>query len=782
MIRYKSLFYNILLAIVLIAACKKQKDVRLVHAFPLSDIKLLDGPFKHATDLGKETLLNYEPDRLLSKFRKNSGLEPKAESYKGWEDGSLAGHSLGHYLSAISLMYQTTGDRRFLDRANYIVSELDSCQQVSGSGYLGAYDKAKLIFEEQIAKGEIESQGFDLNGLWAPFYVQHKIMAGLRDTYHLLGNQQALTVEKRFADWTQNILSLLTEDQLQEMLHCEHGGMNEVLVDLYTDTEEDKYLQLADKFYHKAVLDPLANRQDSLSGLHANTQIPKVIGIAKRYEATGDVRDSIIVAYFWDRVVNHHSYVTGGNANFEYFGHPDHLSKRLSDKTTETCNVYNMLKLSDIFFQWNPDAKMADYYERALFNQILSSQHPESGNVIYNLSLEMGGHKHYQNPFGFTCCVGTGMENHAKYAAHIYYYNENELYVNQFIASELNWKEKGLKLVQNTQFPNEQNTNLLVYTEKPTKLTIKIRYPYWAEKGMVVSVNGEKINVESKAESYVSVTRKWNNEDQISVDFPFTLRLEAMPDDSKRIAMLYGPLVLAGDLGPSDDPMVNTPDYVPVLFTENRDPKVWTRPTGETNTFALYEVGKPRDVILKPFYTTHDRNYSVYFDMFTQAEWEAQRVAYEKETEAKRLLESITYDFVQPGEMQPERDHNFQGEGTHTTSQQGQKARQAERGGWFSFDMKVSGEEPMALAVDYWGGYTGSKTFDILIDDVKVATENISGKKDGAFLTEKYAIPAGLLQGKKKITVKFHPHKGHRAGPVFGLRTIRSINLNEKGS
>ena len=438
----------------------KEESRRQVSPFELTDVTLLDGPFKSATELNKKSLLRYEPDRLLSKFRSEAGLKPKAESYQGWEAETIAGHSLGHYLSACALMYQSTNDDRFMARVKYIVDELEQCQLADGDGYIGAIPNGKKIFEEEVAKGEIRSQKFDLNGLWAPFYTQHKVMAGLRDAWHLCGVTKALEIEKRFADWLGGIVENLTDQQIQKMLDCEHGGINEVLADLYADTQNEKYLKLSRVFHHKAILDSLAAGIDILPNKHGNTQIPKLIGLARIYEITGDLQDKKAAEFFWQRVVDHHSYVTGGHGNHEYFGQPDQLRNRLSDETTETCNVYNMLKLSRHLFQWNPRTKVADYYERALFNHILSSQHPKDGRVIYNLSLEMGGFKSYQDPQWFTCCIGTGMESHSKYGGNIFFKNEDELYISQFIAAVANWKEKGIKIKQETQFPEEQGTTI----------------------------------------------------------------------------------------------------------------------------------------------------------------------------------------------------------------------------------------------------------------------------------------------------------------------------------
>lgn len=766
----------VLLVLFIVTSCQSDKtknDVRKVVPFQLNQVTLLDGPFKHATELNKQVLLNYEPDRFLAKYRIEAGLKPKAEHYHGWEDNTIAGEGVGHYLSAISMMYETTGDEEFKRRAEYIVDELAECQQANGGGYVGAIPNGRKIFEDQVAKGDIRSQGFDLNGLWSPFYNYHKMMAGLRDAYHLLGIEKALTVEKGFADWVGTIVAPLSDAQMQKMLACEYGGMNEVLADLYGDTDDKKYLELSRTFYQKAVLDSIAIGKDVLSGLHANTQIPKFIGLARDYELTQNDKAKQTASFFWNRVVNHHSYVTGGNGNHEYFGPPDQLRNRLSDGTTETCNVYNMLKLTNHLFEWEPNAAAADFYERALFNHILSTQNPENGKVIYNLSLEMGGNKYFQDYYAFTCCVNSGMETHSKYGGSIYFHNDNELYVNQFIASQVDWSEKGIVFRQTTDFPKEQRTTILFETEKPTTLDLKIRYPYWAEKGVRVLVNGEAQEVDQQPSSFISLNREWKTGDKIEVEFPFSIRKESMPDDPNRVAIMYGPLVMAGVLGPKDDPRATEVNYVPIFLAENADPKTWVKPTGDTNEFEVTGVSQPRDFILKPFYEVYDKTYSVYWDVFNEASWKEHKESFQAELERRKKLEERTFDFVQPGEMQPERDHNFKGDSVYVETMKDRKARVANRGGWFSFDMKVMTGQPMALVVDYWGGYTGGKTFDILVNDQKIATENISGKKDGEFIDVQYNIPEELTLSNNMITVKFVGHVGSRTGPVFGIRTIK---------
>jgi DUF1680 family protein len=460
------------------------------------------------------------------------------------------------------------------------------------------------------------------------------MMAGLRDAYHLCGNSFALEVEKRFADWLDGIVSPLNDEQVQKMLRCEHGGISETLADLYADTKDQKYLRISKIFYQKAILDSLKEGKDILPGKHCNTNIPKLIALSRIYELTGDTSDRKAAEFFWNTVVNHHSYVTGGNGNEEYFGPEDKLRNRLGKGTTETCNVYNMLKLSEHLFEWEASVRVADFYERALYNHILSSQNPVTGNVTYNLSLEMGGFKDFQDPFSLTCCVGTGMENHSKYGKNIFYHNDNELFVFQFIASELTWKEKGIILTQKTLFPEEQGSQFEFKCEKPVKLTLQVRYPSWARNGIEINVNGRRKSVSSQPGSFIPIERIWKTGDIVEINIPFSLRLEPMPDDSNRVAVMYGPLVLAGDLGPVTDSLSNDAMYVPVMITDKRDPSTWMKPVeGKPNTFITVNTGRPRDVELRPFYAIYNRRYSIYWDIFNEKEWEARKAEYSTEQE-----------------------------------------------------------------------------------------------------------------------------------------------------
>jgi len=745
-----------------------------ISAFDLSDVRLLDGPFKHAMDLDHDYLLSLEPDRFLARFRTESGLQPRAEGYGGWEAETISGHSLGHYLSALALMYRATGDQRLLDRANYVVDELAACQRATGNGYVAAIPRGQEILSH-VSKGDIRSKGFDLNGLWAPYYTLHKELAGLRDAYRLCGNPKALDVSRGLADWIDRSLSGLSHDQMQSVLACEHGGMNEVLADLYADTGDPRYLTLSRRFHHDDVLAPLARGEDILPGRHGNTNIPKLIGLAVRYELTGESSDRAAAEFFWERVVDHHSYVNGGHGINEYFGPADRLNDRLGPNTAETCNVYNMLKLTEHVLEWNGDARAGDFYERALYNHILASQHPVDGRVVYFLSLAMGYYKEFQSLFeDFTCCVGTGMENHAKYGEAIYFHSGDTLYVNLFIPSEVDWHEKGVLLRQETRFPDEEVTRLTLRTRAPVHLTLRIRHPHWVETGLVVRVNGKPVDVKTSPSSWIEIEREWKSGDQVEMTLPLARRLESMPDNPNRVALLSGPILLAGDLGAIDDPASSRPDYVPVLVSDQTAPQAWVRPAaGLPLQCSIEGIGKPRDLELVPFFALHDRRYSVYFDRFTVSEWRQKEPEYKVAVERVRQLEADTVDFFQPGEMQPERDHKLQGEKTEPGEMFGRKSRAA-NDGWFSFEMKTLPDQPVSLIATYWGNERGSRTFDILVDEQLIATQTLLDDRPGHFFDVTYDLPASMTRGKTAVTVTFRARPQNVAGGLYGARIVKA--------
>lgn len=452
------------------------------------------------------------------------------------------------------------------------------------------------------------------------------------------------------------------------------------------------------------------------------------------------------------------------------------MNDRIGPHTTETCNTYNMLKLTNHLFQWNVSAKEADFYERGLFNHILASQDPVHGGVTYFLSLAMGGHKHFESKFDdFTCCVGTGMENHASYGSGIYFHDHDKLYVNQFIASTLEWKDRGVTLKQNTSYPDTDHTTLEIQCDQPASFTLLIRYPYWAEKGITIRVNGKEQSVVSEPGSFVSIARTWIDGDVVEVTIPMSLRLEQMPDNPDRAAVMYGPLVLAGDLGPLEDPKAKEFLYTPVFIPQTEKLDAWIQPVeGKTNTFRTLNAGHPRDVELSPLYKMHDRTYSVYWDIFTKEAWQEAEQEYTAAREKLAILEQCTIDFAQPGEMQPERDHNFQGDAsTRTGYVNNRPYRNAGIDGWFSFDLNTDPSAPMLLVITYTATLEMPNCgFDILINGHPL--EHFSEGFDEAdkFYNVNAAIPAAYLEGKDQATVTFKAKPGQRIRRCFGLRMV----------
>jgi DUF1680 family protein len=585
--------------------------------FDLKQVRLLDGPFKRAMELDRKYLHDLDSNRLLHMFRVTAGLPSLAEPLGGWEKRELRGHTMGHYLSSCALMYASTGDETLKAKADAIVAELAGCQKALGNGYLSA-------FPEEGIKRVIYGTG----SWWAPWYTLHKIYAGLLDMYNHCGNEQALEVAKGMAAWAKKHLDNLNEEQIQRMLNVEYGGMNEVLCNLYAVTKNPDHLALARRFDHQVIFEPLAHFQDKLTGLHVNTQVPKIIGTAREYELTGEQYYYNIATFFWDQVVKARSYCTGGTSNHEHWRtEPYKLAKELGPATQETCCTYNMLKLTRHLFCWDPKAEYADYYERALFNSILSTQCPETGMMMYFVPLGPGYWKIFNTPYdSFWCCTGTGIENHAKYGDSIYFHDDNDVFVSLFIASELNWSDKGVRIRQQTKFPEQEGTTLIFRTNKPVELALNIRIPYWAKRPVTVRINRKIQKVHSEPGSYLTLNRTWKKGDRVRIDMPMSLHLHRMPDDPGLAAIMYGPLVLAGELGTEGmDPNMqyvenqgvlrNIPAYpVPSFVADVNDLNAWVKPVGgRPLTFRAVNAGKPSDMTLIPFYELFGQRYAIYW-------------------------------------------------------------------------------------------------------------------------------------------------------------------------
>jgi DUF1680 family protein len=737
-----------------------------VEPFPLEDVTLLDGPFRQALERDRRYLLSLDVDRLLHTFRLNAGVPTSAEPLGGWEEpkGELRGHFLGHYLSACALMYAATGDERLKQKGDAVVTGLAECQAKLGSGYLSAFP------EEFIDRVEARKR------VWAPYYTLHKILAGLLDMDVYGKNPQALDMARKFGDWIVARNDRLSDERMQAMLGTEHGGMNEALANLYALTGDRKYLDASLRFNHHAVIDPAANQVDKLTGLHANTQIPKFIGNARQYELTGDETLKRAAAFFWNTVVHERSYVIGGHSNGEAFSPKETLSQALGPNTTETCNTYNMLKLTRHLFCWDPRAEYADYYERALVNHILASQDPDTGMMCYYVPLRSGSRKVYNGPLnGFWCCTGTGVENHAKYGDSIYFHANEDLYVNLFVASELRWKEKGVTVRQETQFPEGSTSRLTFTCERPVRLGLQIRHPAWATSGFRLELNGEALEQPILAKGWITVDRTWTTGDTLAISAPFLLYTEAFRDNPHRLAFLNGPLVLCAEVdrgGPfpaivsSDEELLG--GISPIAGR-------WSTFRGSGDEFRLPGEAESPGVTLEPFYAMHGaRRYVVYWDVFSPEAWRTKQGEYRADLQQDQKLDARTLDRIQPGEDQNERDHALNGEHTSAGDFSGRKWRHATDGGWFSYTLSAKPGTPLELLVTYWGGDGGNRVFDIQVEGRTIATQRLENLDPGRFVTRGYPIPADLVAGKSKVALRFQAHPDAWAGGVFELRLVRA--------
>ncbi|BDW78550.1 hypothetical protein BFINE_43450 [Bacteroides finegoldii DSM 17565] len=537
-----------ILALLLSASLSKAQNVPQVSYFPLQDVKLLDSPFLQAQQTDLHYILALNPDRLLAPFLREAGLTPKAPSYTNWENTGLDGHIGGHYLSALSMMYAATGDTAIYNRLNYMLDELYRAQQAVGTGFIGGTPGSLQLWKE-IKAGNIRAGGFDLNGKWVPLYNIHKTYAGLRDAYLYTGSDQARRMLIAFTDWMIDITSGLSDQQIQDMLRSEHSGLNETFADVAAITGDKKYLELARRFSHKIILDPLIKDKDRLTGMHANTQIPKVIGYKRIAELSQDDKNwnhaeewDHAARFFWNTVVNNRSVCIGGNSVREHFHPADNFTSMINDvQGPETCNTYNMLRLTKMLYQNShnpcninePDPNYINYYERALYNHILASQEPDKGGFVYFTPMRPGHYRVYSQPeTSMWCCVGSGLENHTKYGEFIYAHQKDTLYVNLFIPSQLNWKEQGVILTQETRFPDDNKVTLRIDKASKKQRTLMIRIPEWANQSSnySISINGKKETFPTKkGNQYLPLSRKWKKGDVITFNLPMKVTIEQIP-------------------------------------------------------------------------------------------------------------------------------------------------------------------------------------------------------------------------------------------------------------
>ena len=798
---------SFILALIISISIGKAQTNHQVSYFSLQDVKLLSSPFLQAQQTDLHYILALDPDRLSAPFLREAGLTSKAPSYTNWENTGLDGHIGGHFLSALSMMYAATGDTAIYHRLNYMLNELHRAQQAVGTGFIGGTPGSLQLWKE-IKAGDIRAGGFSLNGKWVPLYNIHKTYAGLRDAYLYAHSDLARQMLIDLTDWMIDITSGLSDNQMQDMLRSEHGGLNETFADVAEITGDKKYLKLARRFSHKVILDPLIKNEDRLNGMHANTQIPKVIGYKRVAEVSKDDKDWNHAAewdhaarFFWNTVVNHRSVCIGGNSVREHFHPSDNFTSMLNDvQGPETCNTYNMLRLTKMLYQNSgdvdnsnkPDPRYVDYYERALYNHILSSQEPDKGGFVYFTPMRPGHYRVYSQPeTSMWCCVGSGLENHTKYGEFIYAHRQDTLYVNLFIPSQLNWKEQGVTLTQETLFPDDGKVTLRIDKASKKKLTLMIRIPGWAgsSKDYAITINGQKKKyaIRPGVSTYLPIHRKWKKGDVITFNLPMEVSLEQIPDKKDYYAFLYGPIVLAASTGTEHLDGIYADDSrgghiahgkqiplqeVPMLIGNPVSIRTSLHKLNGNKLAFSYDgniypaqMGKPLELV--PFFRLHNSRYAVYFRQTSEEQFKA--IQEEMATAERKATElaNQTVDLIFPGEQQPESDHGIQYEESETGTHKDRHFRRAKK--WFSYNLKVKKEASQLMLTIR--KEDRNKTMILLNNERLTLTPTISKADKDGFITLNYLLPQKLKAGSCEILLK--PDGTEWTSAIYEVRLLK---------
>jgi len=785
----KNLIFNLAVALLCLVnsfAANAQLAAK-VESFPVSDVRLTASPFKHAEDMDINYLLGLDADRLMAPYLKGGGLTAKAENYPNWENTGLDGHIGGHYLSALAYMYAATGNTRIKERLDYSLSELKRAQDAAGDGYLGGTPNGRKIWDE-IKKGTINASSFGLNGGWVPLYNIHKTYAGLRDAYLQGGSVLAKDMLIKLTDWMYNTVSGLTDAQVQEMLKSEHGGLNEVFADVASITGNKKYLELAHKFSHQTLLQPLLQHQDKLTGIHANTQIPKVIGFKRIADLEGNKDWSDAASFFWKTVVDNRSVSIGGNSVREHFHPSDNFSSMFeSEQGPETCNTYNMLRLTKLLFQTSGDVSFMDYYERALYNHILSTQDPVQGGFVYFTPMRSGHYRVYSQPqTSFWCCVGSGLENHARYGEMIYGYKDNDLYVNLFIPSVLTWKSKNIRIEQQNNFAKQEAADIIVDTKKTALFTLHIRKPEWTkENELKVTINGESTVTEIK-DGYIVITRNWSKGDKVHLELPMQLRAVTTPDGAQEYSFLYGPYVLAAKTGTQDQSglfadesrgghIAAGPQYplsqLPVIVgTKETILDHLTKTKGKSLTFTLKGIqpSKYEELELVPFHQLHECRYMIYFPLVSEQQVKEQQEKALQQEKEKAAIENVTLDKVFCGEQQPESDHFIQTSNSNTGTDNNLHWRETRE--WFSYQLKNNPKNATKVRISY--SPSRERAANILVNGQKIGSIGVQQSSGTAVVI--LDIPASL-KAENILEIKIEA-----AAPRVSPRVYEVRLTNEK--
>ena len=766
--------------------------------FPLGDITLLDGPLKHARDLNVQVLLKYDCDRMLAPYRKEAGLQPRKPSYPNWD--GLDGHVGGHYLSALAIN-AATGNEECRKRMEYMISELQLVLDANNQrpeawchNYIGGVPNSAKMWTA-FSKGDFGPYF----GTWAPFYNIHKMYAGLRDAWLYCGNEQAKNLFLKFCDWAVDITRDLSDGQMEKMLGNEHGGMNEVLADAYAITGEQKYLDCARRFSHRMLLVPLENGKDCLDNMHANTQIPKVIGYQRIAELAHDVQYHNASEYFWEIVTRQRSLALGGNSRREHFPTKETCIDYINDiDGPESCNTYNMLKLTEDLNRVKPDGMYGDFYETAMFNHILSAQHPQHGGYVYFTSARPRHYRNYSAPNeAMWCCVGTGMEDHGKYGQFVWTHDkgvkaeDDALYVNLFVASELNWKDRKMVIRQQTAFPYAESSVVEVAKGKGTFI-LKVRKPSWCENFTVKGVGFDADSYEENG--FVCMKRKWKKGDQVKISMPMHAYIKPMVNVPQYVAIMYGPILLGMKTGTEDMRSLIADDSrfgqyaggkklplnkAPILLPKHlNDIAKDLKPiSGKPLHFKLgTHMENAIEGELQPFFEIHDSRYMMYWLALGENEYRNYMQKLAAEERESQELEARTVDKVSPGEQQPETDHRMEADATEHGNTEGVFFRDAKDGHFFSYLMQTKGESNLSLQLKFWGqDEWRTSEFDIYIDNQLLTSVNNSHRwRTTQFKTVDYAIPSEFVKGKEEVRVKFVAHKGKQVGQIYGVRLVKN--------
>lgn len=745
----------------------------MLQPFLMSEVRLQSPYLANAFQKETDYLLSVDCDRLLCFFRKTRGLEPKAENYAGWENTEIRGHTMGHYLTALAQIYAASENSAAFTRLQYLMKELAECQYPNG--YLSAFPEE--FFDR------VENR----KPVWVPWYTMHKILAGLLSVYELCSLSLALQTAVKLGEWIYSRTTRWTPEIQANVLSVEYGGMNDCLYELYRLTKNEHFATAAHKFDEMELFTQLHNGQDVLNNRHANTTIPKFLGALNRYVAYGEKEPFYLETceQFWEIVVLHHSYVTGGNSEAEHFGEPDILDKERTAQNCETCNTYNMLKLSRLLFQITGEKKYADFYERTLLNAILPSQNPETGMTMYFQPMATGYFKVYSKPFtDFWCCTGTGMENFSKLNDSLYFHDNDRLFVNLYLASSVHWQKKGITLEQSADIPNKSDAAFTVHTQQSADFFLCLRIPDWAD-GAELSVN-HHFFAATEQNGYFIIHRIWENGDTAEIHFQIVPKCNSLPDNKNAVAFTYGPLVLSATLGKEQIEESNTgilvrvaSRHIPIedyLVCKGQTTEQWKHNICQNFTcipgkleFVLHNTEQDNKLVFSPYYRQYQQRYGIYWILLEENSPELTK--HQAERRHTQALADAEIDSIQIGNDQYELSHKIHGFETESGDREGYHYRVAKLDGWFSYEMQIASGRPALLQFQYIPGNC-KNGFRVFVNDILLAQVDVKTALPHQATSCIFPLPEKLLQ-QNAVTVKFcAPERGESAWIVNVLRII----------